>query len=168
MIKNRKRGGILLIFIIISALTMCNAVMAHPGHGTPIVEPSDPGTSNSNTGSSSSGKSNTGSSGSTGSSQISTSSSSASNNPSSTSGGTQSHQTDVTDSQPDSLDNTGIDVSGSQGASTGSVDIYGSPSNAIGGPAAMIGLIVVVGLVAMSFPYKKGGLLRNLQIQFFG
>jgi len=32
----------------------------------------------------------------------------------------------------------------------------------------MIGLIVVVGLIAMYFPYKKGGTLSKLQMRLFG
>lgn len=161
---------------MLSALAICGTVIAHPGHGTPIEEPSDPGTGSANTGgsssgassantdSSSTGSSNTGSSGHSGSSQSSSSSGSASNNPGSTSGG-QSDQP-VAGSQADSSDNTGL--SGYQGTSTGSVDIYGSASNVSGGPVAMIGLIVVVGLIAMYFPYKKGGTLSKLQMRLFG
>ena len=32
----------------------------------------------------------------------------------------------------------------------------------------MIGLMVVIGLIVMSFPYKEGGAIRNLQLSLFG
>ena len=39
-----KKEGILLILLIAITFCFCGAVTAHPGHGTPIEVPTDPGT----------------------------------------------------------------------------------------------------------------------------
>lgn len=163
MIKNWKGKGILLVFILISALTMCSVVTAHPGHGTYIVEPSNTGGSSPSPGGSSSSSSSSGSSGYHGSSSSSGSSGSTSN-PGTSSGGAQPQPTGAVDGQTDSSDNTetGTDVTGATETSTGSVD-----GNASGAMAAVIGLILVIGLIIMYFPYK-GGTLSKLQARFFG
>lgn len=149
-----KRDGILLIFIIILVLSLCGVATAHPGHGTPIEEPSDPGTG---TDPSSSG---TTSSGSSQSSSSSGSTSTSSRSSDSKAGVTQSDETGTVDTQTDATANQAGNSPEETYETSGS-------SNSAGGPVAMIGLMVVIGLIAMSFPYKEGGTLRNIQMSLF-
>lgn len=105
-----KREGILLIFVVVTALPLCGAVAAHPGHGTPIVEPSDPGTVSPGT--------STGTGSSSGSSQSSSSSGSTSKPANSTEAG-QSGQGGTTVGQTGSTDNTaGEEVGSTEAADT--------------------------------------------------
>jgi cobalamin biosynthesis Mg chelatase CobN len=147
--------GILLIFIIISSLSLCGAATAHPGHGTPIEEPSDPDTSTDP------GSSGTTSSGSSQSSSSSGSTSTSSRSSDSTAGVTQSDETGTVDTQ--TTDTTAAQTGNSPEKT---YETSGS-SNSAGGPVAMIGLMVVIGLIAMSFPYNEGGTLRSIQMSFF-
>ena len=149
--------GILLIFIIISALSLCGAATAHPGHGTPIEEPSDPGTGTGTD----PGSSGTTSSGSSQSSSSSGSTSTSSRSSDSTAGVTQSDETGTVDTQ--TTDTTTAQTGNSPEKT---YETSGS-SNSAGGPVAMIGLMVVIGLIAMSFPYNEGGTLRSIQLSFF-
>lgn len=164
-IKIFKREVILMLGIMVLALAFCGAVAAHPGHGIPIEEPSDPGTGGS-TDPGTSGTGTTGSSGtSSSSSSASTSSGSSYSGYGTTNGGTQSAQTGTTDTQTTAADNTGTQTTGS---TPEAVSDYSALSNSPGGPAALIGLMVVIGLIAMSFPYKEGGNFNRLQVRLFG
>jgi hypothetical protein len=166
IINHMKRDGALLIFVMVLSLCLCVAVSAHPGHGTPIEEPSDSGTGSTDigttdTGSTGSTTTGTSSRGSSGSSPASTSSGYTARSSSSTSGA----QSDETTANPTgSTENTATQT----GNSPEYVTDTGSSSNSPGGPIAMIGLMVVIGLIAMSFPYKEGGAIRNLQLSLFG
>jgi Predicted solute binding protein len=167
LIKHKKREGVLLILMITLAITACGAVTAHPGHGTPIEEPSDPGTgSSTDTGTTSTGT--TSSSGTTSASSSSgsgsTSYSSSSKSSGSSNGGTGTEQTTTTDTPTTNNNATTTSTSGPEEV-TGNT---GSSTNSPGGPIAMIGLMVVVGLIAMSFPYNEGGALGRLQMRLFG
>lgn len=153
VIKYMKRDGALLIFVMVLSLCFCGVVSAHPGHGTPIEEPSDPGTGSTDTGTTDTGSTgstttSTSSSGSSGSSPDSTSSGYTARSSSSTSGA----QSDETTANPaGSTENTATQT----GNSPEYVTDTGSSNNSSGGPIAMIGLMVVIGLITMSFPYKK-------------
>ncbi|OPX59712.1 MAG: hypothetical protein A4E25_01199 [Methanobacterium sp. PtaB.Bin024] len=167
-----KINGIFLIFVMILSLCCCGAVSAHPGHGTPVEEPSETETGDTDTGTTdtgSTGSTSTGTSSSaySGSSQASTSSgytSTSSGSDYSGSGATQSDQTGTTDSQTENTDNNGTTTVNNPEEVTGT----SGSSNSPGGPIAIIGLMTVIGLIAMSFPYKEGGTLRNLQVSLFG
>ena len=144
---------------MILSLSLCGAIAAHPGHGTPIEEPSDPGTGDdTNTDSGSTGSSSADS-------QTSTTSGYTSSGyyySSSSNGESQSDQTGAVDTP--TTDNTATQTGNApeevfQGSGSG---------NSAGGPVAMIGLMVFVGLIAMSFPYKEGGTLSKLQMSIFG
>jgi len=151
-----EREGILLIFVMVFALTLSCAVTAHPGHGTPEEVPSDPGTGgttgngSTDTGSpgtgSNSGSTNSGSTGTGSTDSGSTSSGSASD-------GTQSTQTETSNSQTTATDNNGTQTTGSTPEEV--TETSGFSNTSPGGPAALIGLMVVIGLVAMAFPTKK-------------
>lgn len=160
MIKHVKKEVILLILII--SLIVCGAVTAHPGHGTPIEEPSDPGTGDgTSTGTIDTGSTSTATSSGTSSSTASTSSrstSSSATKSSSTSGGTDQTAADT---------QTATDAKASSSAPEEVIENTGLMDSA-GGPIAMIGLMVVVGLIAMSFPYQEGGNLSKLQMRLFG
>ena len=163
VIKLLKRESILMAGVMVLALAFCGAVAAHPGHGTPIEEPSDPGTgSGTDTGSTETGT--TGSSGTGTTSSASASTGSGYSGYVNTYGGSQSAQTGTTDTQANAADNTGTQTTGN---SPEAVIDYSSLSDSPGGPAALIGLMVVIGLIAMSFPYKEGGYLNRLQVRLF-
>lgn len=161
MIKHVKKEVILLILMMIISLIVCGAVTAHPGHGTPIEEPSDPGIGD-DTGT---GVTDTGSTSTSGSSEVSTSTSSRS---------TSSSDAKSSSSTTGGTDETGTDTQTSNdGTALWSVpeeviENTESSMDSVGGPIAMIGLMVVVGLIFMSFPYKKGSTLNRLQINLFG
>ena len=167
LIKHRKREGALLILMIAIALTAFGAVTAHPGHGTPIEEPSDPGTGSSTD----TGTTSTGSTSSSGTTSTSSSSSSGSTSYSSSSKSSGSSNegtgTEQTTTDTPTTNNNATTASSTNGPEevTGNT---GSSTSSPGGPIAMIGLMVVVGLIAMSFPYKEGGTLGKLQMRLFG
>lgn len=150
-------------------MVICGAVAAHPGHGIPDEEPSDPGTGGGtdpggSTGSGSSGSTSSG--GSTGSgSSGSTSSSSSSyyHGYDTTSGVTQSNDAGSTETQTSNEAATQQDANAPE-------EFFDTSESGFSesGPVAMVGLIVLFGLIAMSFPYNEGGTLRNLQIRLFG
>ncbi len=148
--------------MIFLSVCLCGAVSAHPGHGTPIEEPSDPGTG---------GGTDSGSSGSTssGSSQASSSSGYTSSRSGSyyydhdsTFGVTQSGVTGTTETQT-----TDVVATQNENAPEEVFDTS-ETSDSAGGPVAMIGLMIIIGLIAMSFPYKEGGTLRKLQLSIYG
>jgi len=163
MIKNVKKEVILLIWMMIISLIVCGAVTAHPGHGTPIEEPSDPGTGDgTSTGTIDTGSTSTATSSGTSSSTASTSSrstSSSATKSSSTSGGTDQTAADT---------QTATDAKASSSVPEEVIENTESSMDLVGGPIAMIGLMVVVGLIAMSFPYQEGGNLSKLQMRLFG
>jgi len=164
MIKPKKRDVVLFILVISISLMACEAVVAHPGHGTPIEEPSDPGTGDDP----GTGVMDTGSTSTSGSSEASTSSASTSSRSTSSSDAKSSSST------TGGTDQTGTDTQTSNdGVSSLSVpeeviENTESSMDSVGGPIAMIGLMVVVGLILMSFPYKEGSTLNKLQISLFG
>lgn len=157
VIKIMKREFILILGVFLLSMAFCGAVAAHPGHGTPIEEPSDPETDPGSGGSSSSGSSQASSSP----SYTSSSSGSYYYDYDSTSGVTQSDDTGTTDTP--TTDNTATQ---NENAPEEVFDTS-EASDSAAGPVAMIGLMVVIGLIAMSFPYKEGGTLRNLQMSLF-
>ena len=160
---------ILLILLISIGFSFCGAVTAHPGHGTPIEVPTDTGTddtadttvTDSSVSTSGSSQSSS-SSGSTSSGSTSTGSSSKPS--SSTTGGTSSDQTTTDTQTTDNSNATTTSTSGPEEVNGNT----GSSTNSPGGPIAMIGLMVVIGLIGMSFPYKKDGTLGKLQMSLFG
>lgn len=158
-IRHLNRDGFLLIFVMILSLSLCGTVAAHPGHGTPIEEPSDPGTGEG-TDSGSSGSTSSGSS--QASSYSGYTSSQGSNYYDPTSGVTQTGETGTTETQ------TTDEAATENENAPEEVFDTSEASDSAGGPVAMIGLMVVIGLITMSFPYKEGGVLRNLQIRLFG
>ena len=167
MIKHLKKEGILLILMMAIALTAFGAVYAHPGHGTPIEEPTDPGTGDGTD----TGTTDTGSSDTSGSSQSSSSSGSTSSGSTSTSSGLKSSTTGGTGSDQTATDTPTTDTSNATTTSaSGPEEVTGNTvsTNSPGGPVAMIGLMIVVGLIAMSFPYKEGSTLSKLQMSLFG
>jgi len=140
--KNIKIKGTLLTFVLIFALIFAVSVTAHPGHGTPEIIDSEPGTGSSTT--DTSGSTYTGGSDS-GSSSVQ-SSTSVSQSEGSSNSGTQSTSTTSSDQVV---------------TSSTSVTSYSSP----GGPAALVGLMMVLSLIAFSFPFKNTN-LRRLQENF--
>lgn len=128
-----------MTFVLIFALIFAVTVTAHPGHGTPEIIESDPGTgSTTDTG----GSTYTGGSDSGGTSSAS------------------SAQSSTTVSQTGGGSDTGAQSTGSTNnqVATSSTPItsYSSP----GGPAALVGLMVVLSLIAFSFPFKNSSLRR--------
>lgn len=153
MIKDMKREGILLIFVVVFVITFCSTVTAHPGHGVPEEVPSDPGTGSTDT-------TITGTV-----SPTTTSTATGTRSPKSTQTGystTNNFQSFSTASQnevgtPPAADNSKVEVSEvNSDAST----------NSPGGPAALVGLIIVFGLIIYSFPFK--GVLGRFQEVFVG
>lgn len=165
-----------------SAITLCGVAVAHPGHGAPIEEaPLEPDTGETDTGTGSTGTGSTGDVSTDTSSSTHSGSSSSSSSPDSASMSTSDSRRGV---QSDGSSTGGSQVEGSTGEkeTAGVVDssinlerVFSdvsstsqSTGNYPGGPVAMIGLMVVTSLIAMSFPYKEGGILSNLQIRLFG
>lgn len=169
MEKGIKNYVVLLIFLTVFFVTLSSAA-AHPGHGTPIEEPSDPGSGDSPGTGSSSGSTTGGSTSSGSTSANSASSSSGTTKSSGAYSGTQSAQTGTSDSQTTESQAEGTDNNQNQasGTSTEEVIEYNGFSTSPGGPTAMIGLFVVIGLIFMAFPYKEGGFLSQFQNRLFG
>ncbi|MDY9923324.1 hypothetical protein [Methanobacterium sp.] len=167
LIKLMKKDGIILILMIAVSLTLCGVVTAHPGHGIPIEETNDPGTGDGTD----TGTTDVGSSDTSGSSQSSSSSGSTSSGSTSTSSGSKSSTTGGTGSDQTATDTPTTDNSNATTTSaSGPEEVTGNTvsTNSPGGPVAMIGLMIVVGLIAMSFPYKEGSTLSKLQMSLFG
>lgn len=161
MIKHVKKEVILLVLIMTISLIVCGAVTAHPGHGTPIEEPSDPGIGDDP----GTGVTYTGSTSSSGSSGASTSSVSTSSRSTSSRDAKSSNSITVgTETGTDTQTRTdGISLRVPEEVNENTE----SSIDSVGGPIAMIGLMVVFGLIFMSFPYKKGSTLNKLQINLF-
>lgn len=129
-----------MTFVLIFALIFAVTVTAHPGHGTPEIIESDPGTgSTTDTG----GSTYTGGSDSGGTSSASSSQSSATS--SQTGGGSDT-----------GAQSTGSTSNNQVATSSTPITSYSSP----GGPAALVGLMVVLSLIAFSFPFKNSSLRR--------
>lgn len=126
-----------MTFVLIFALIFAVTVTAHPGHGTPEIIESDPGTGSTT---------DTGGSTYTGGSDTS---------------GTSSSQSSATSSQTGGGSDTGAQSTGSTtnnqvATSSTPITSYSSP----GGPAALVGLMVILSLIAFSFPFKNSSLRR--------
>lgn len=159
--KHMKGKGFFLIIIMFLGLTCTAAVTAHPGHGTPIEEPSDTDTTDTSSISSTS-------SGSTTSSSTSSSSSSSgghSTNYNSINEEDQSSQTGKSNNYMN-MDNN-VSSSADNGPEELS-DNFEAHNVSPGGPVAMMGLMVFIGLIAMAFPYKEGGAIHKIQEGLFG
>lgn len=159
-IKIKEKKVILLLGVFLFAIAFCGPIAAHPGHGE--VQEEEPSTNPSG------GKQ----SGSTGSSSGSSQSSSSASNghssyyPDSTSRVTQSDGAAATETQ--TADQTATQNENAPENTLEEVSDTSQSNDIAGGPVAMIGLMVVIGLIAMSFPYTEGGTLYNLQIRLFG
>ncbi len=147
-LKHMKVGVILGLTIMILVMAGLTAVTAHPGHGTPIEEPSN--TEISETGTTTTDSDST--------SLPSSSTTSTSANSRSGSTGSLSNYNPTKDTQSkEGTGETNMDTNISYSASTPEkfTDYVGSEGLSAAAPVAMMGLIVFIGLVAMAFPYQK-------------
>ena len=175
--ENMKKE-VLIIVLMVFALVFAGAVSAHPGHGTPQVVTSDDTASSSqstssptqSTTSSTSQSSTTSSSSSSQSSSPSQSSSSSQSSSGSSVTGTSSASNGVNSAQSGtSATNWGGKAQDAENVSTtqnGLEKTLGISYNSPGGPAALVGLMIISGLIAFNFPFK-GGFLASLQENIF-
>lgn len=151
----------MLVLLVSLAFIFAGAVAAHTGppghtHGTDeVVVEADPST----------GTGSTGTSGSSSSSQTSSGSSTGGSSSSGSSAGeSQSDQTGTIEGQTTGDDNNTNATASSesdQETTTGS----GSSNWTI---VAIVGLIAVIGLVVLAFPFKKGGAISNFRSRLLG
>ncbi|WP_292614296.1 hypothetical protein [Methanobacterium sp. BAmetb5] len=148
--KHMKVGVILGLTIMILVMAGLTAVTAHPGHGTPIEEPSNTEISETGTTTTDSDSTSLPSSSTTSTSANSRSGStgSLSTNYNPTKDNAQSKE----GTAETSTDNT---ISYSENTPEKFTDYVGSEGLSAAAPVAMMGLIVFIGLVAMAFPYQK-------------
>jgi hypothetical protein len=149
-LKHMKVGVILGLTIMILVMAGLTAVTAHPGHGTPIEEPSNTEISETGTTTTDSDSTSLPSSSTTSTSANSRSGStgSLSTNYNPTKDNAQSKE----GTAETSTDNT---ISYSENTPEKFTDYVGSEGLSAAAPVAMMGLIVFIGLVAMAFPYQK-------------
>jgi hypothetical protein len=149
-LKQMKVGVVLWLSLMILAMTGLTVVTAHPGHGTPIEEPSNTGTSETGTTMTDSDSTSLPSSSTTSTSANSRSGStgSLSTNYNPAKDNTQSKE----GTAETSTDNT---ISYSENTPEKFTDYVGSDGLSAAAPVALMGLIVFIGLVAMAFPYQK-------------
>ena len=159
-IKIMEKKIVIILGVFLLAIAFSGPIVAHPGHGEVIEEEPSP-----------SGGTHSGSSGSSSTSSHSSSSSGYTSNSrtsyyhDTSSGVTQSNEARTTQAQ--TTDPTVPTATQNEYAPEEVSDTSGSNDSA-SGPIAMIGLMVVIGLIAMSFPYTEGGTLHNLQIRLLG
>jgi len=159
-LKHIKVRVILWLTLMVLVMAGLTAVIAHPGHGTPIEEPSN--TETSETGATTDSDTT---------SLPSSSTTSTSANSRSGSTGSLSTNYNPTKDNAQSKEGTGetnMDTNISYSASTPEefTDNIGSDGSSAAAPVAMMGLMVFIGLIAMAFPYQKsnhsGRVLRTI------